>query len=110
MTWFGGSRHHDESNIIRRLLQVGNQAAKGKLPNENGIILWCRQYNVVKRVWTPYVCLGRLAYHSHEPGSRPLRFVMTLLDFDRLNQHPDKTVRQTFQDIVIAHQKSGNKI
>lgn len=100
MTWFGGSRMHDESNVILRLLRVGQRAKDGQLPSTDGIILWCRQYCPEKRSFGPYVCLGRLAYHRHAPGSRPLQFVWSLLDYDRLVNHEQAEVRKMFQSIA----------
>ena len=97
ITWFGGSRMHDESPIIQQLLRVGMQATISK---SSGIVLWCRTYRTETKGFGPYTCLGRLAYQSHVVGSSPLSFVWNLLDFERLNEHPNETVRQTFQELV----------
>ena len=85
VTWFGGSRMHDESPVIHKLLQ-------GESSN---IILWCRRYQKEVKNFTPYVCFGRMGYNSHVPGSRPLSFVWDLLDYDALKN--DSVVRDTFE-------------
>uniref|UniRef100_A0A7S2XW82 Uncharacterized protein n=1 Tax=Attheya septentrionalis TaxID=420275 RepID=A0A7S2XW82_9STRA len=114
MTWFGGSRMHDESPVIQRLIKVGqqqqeqNNVAKNNEHN-GGIVLWCRLYDSSSspKGFRPYTCLGRVAYHSHQPGTRPIQFVWTLLDYDQLVQYSgqpkDKTDSPSmFQRIVDA--------
>jgi hypothetical protein len=98
ITWFGGSRMHDESPVIQQLLRVGLQATATS--KSSGIVLWCRTYRTETKGFGPYTCLGRLAYQSHAVGSSPLSFVWNLLDFERLKEHPDETVRQTFEELV----------
>jgi hypothetical protein len=97
ITWFGGSRMHDESPVIQQLLRVGREATTCK---SSGIVLWCRTYRTATKGFGPYTCLGRLAYQSHAVGSSPLSFVWNLLDFERLKEHPDETVRQSFKELV----------
>ena len=87
VTWFGGSRMHDESPVIHKLLQ-------GESSN---IILWCRRYQKEVKNFTPYVCFGRMGYNSHVPGSRPLSFVWDLLDYNALKNHIDLVVRDKFE-------------
>lgn len=96
ITWFGGSRMHDETPVVQRLLKLGCQT------QENSIILWCRRYEDEKKTFGPYVCLGRLAYHSHVPGSYPLSFIWTLQDYAALLNHSDKAVGQRFHGFVDA--------
>jgi len=86
MTWYGGSRMKEESPVIQKLISIGKSAANGDLPESCGIVLWYRMYNIEKRNFEPYSCLGRLSYHSHESGSQPIQFVWNLLDYDRLKQ------------------------
>jgi hypothetical protein len=86
MTWYGGSRMREESPVIQKLISIGQGAKTGKNPDSCGIILFYRMYNLAKRVFEPYTCLGRLSYDSHEIGSQPIRFVWNLLDFDILKQ------------------------
>jgi len=93
---------HEETKVIRRLLRVGKAVASEERDSSDGIILWCRRYDASKKSHTPYVCLGRLSYRSHEPGSRPLKFVWNLMDYDRLVNHKDENVRNTFQEFVSA--------
>lgn len=101
ITWFGGSRMHDDTPVVQQLLSSGT-TNKNKAPSSSSsiIVLWCRRYEQEKKNFSPYVCLGRLAYHSHVPGSYPLSFVWTLLDHDGLTTHSDESVRQTFQKLV----------
>ena len=77
VTWFGGSRLHDAAPVVQRLT---NNASS--LSSSNNIVLWSRQYD--GKTFTPYQCLGRLRYVSHEPGSQPLAFCFRLLDYERL--------------------------
>jgi hypothetical protein len=114
LTWFGGSRMHDDTSVIQKLLRIGNESrinstpddtaanstAKVKNDDGSGIVLWCRHYNPHAKTYHPYTCLGRLSYESHVPGSQPLEFVWNLLDYDRLIQHEDKDVRARFQEII----------
>lgn len=93
---------HDETNVIRRLLRVGKSVANGKNDSSNGLVLWVRSYDTSKKAHTPYVCLGRLSYHSHEPGSQPLKFVWNLVDYDGLVNHKDVQVREMFADMLNA--------
>lgn len=58
VTWFGGSRMHNETAAICKLKRVGS--ASNLLP-ENGIVLWCRQYIPAKKTFSSYVCMGRLS-------------------------------------------------
>ncbi|CAJ1962945.1 unnamed protein product [Cylindrotheca closterium] len=104
ITWFGGSRMHDESPVIMKLLKMGQDttttttttATTGK-SSSSQIVLWCRKYQVQTKQFTPYVCFGRLGYESHEPGSHPLSFVWNLLDYQRLKNHSETQIRERFQ-------------
>lgn len=95
VTWFGGSRMHDESPVIHKLIQYG-QRDDDKVAND--IILWCRRYQTTTdtKQFTPYVCFGRLTYHSHVPQSHPLKFIWNLVDYEGLKNHSDATVRKRF--------------
>lgn len=93
---------HDETNIIRRLLRVAHAVADGQNDSSDGLVLWCRRYDASQKGFTPYVCLGRLSYHSHEFGSRPLKFVWNLVDYDGLVNHVDESVRNIFQEFIDA--------
>lgn len=98
ITWFGGKRMHDETNVIQKLIRVGMAAANQELDPSNGIVLWVRQELAEKKgSFGPYHCLGRLAYSSHEPGSSPLSFVWTLMDYDRLLAEKSEAVREILQ-------------
>ena len=95
MTWFGGSRMHDETPVVQTLLKVGQGP-----PEKSTIVLWCRQWILEKKTFSPYTCLGRCSYVSHIPDSSPLSFVWNLVDYDRLVSHPDKQTRETFQELI----------
>ena len=95
ITWFGGSKMHDNSPVIHKLLKYGRDAATTK--EDSKIILWCRRYQVDVKRFTPYMCCGRLGYHSHMPGSHPLSFVWNLLDCEGLKHHDDLAVRERFE-------------
>jgi hypothetical protein len=96
VTWFGGSRMHDESPVIHKLLQYGQQDDKVDNEPHSDIILWCRRYQTDTKQFTPYVCFGRLTYHSHVPQSHPLKFIWNLVDYDGLKNHSDAAVRERF--------------
>jgi hypothetical protein len=99
ITWFGGSRMDDNSPIIQSLIRIGKkttskatssstaatsqQQAEGKEDGE-AIVLWCRQYDKSTKTFSPYVCFGRMGYHSHVVGSYPVSFVWNLIDYDEL--------------------------
>ena len=116
VTWFGGSRMHDESPVIKDLIRVGYEQRKQQqrvppatsvgesssaLPSSaGGIVLWCRLYNDGTKKFCPYICLGRLSYESHVPGSSPLSFVWKLMDFDALQNHDDQLVRRQFEQVI----------
>ena len=107
ITWFGGSRMHDQSPVIQRLIRVGNRDHTQSWDDNGitasfGIVLWCRRFVQSKKNFSPYVCLGRLSYSSHEPGSRPLSFVWNLVDYEKLVDHPDTNIRASFHEIVKA--------
>jgi hypothetical protein len=89
---------HDETKLIKKLIHVGRTASTGELDESDGLVLWCRQYNKETKSHGPYLCLGRLGYKTHFPGSRPLKFVWTLLDFDLL------TKQRAFREMVSANQ------
>jgi hypothetical protein len=98
MTWFGGSRMYDGTPVIEKLIRWGREATD----SSSKIILWCRRFEAERKGFGPYVCLGRLSYQSHEPGSHPLAFVWNLLDSHRLSHHAHVKVRETFQQFMGA--------
>ena len=99
ITWFGGSRMQDDTPVVQRLLRLGKAAS----PSSSSIILWCRRYEAEKKTYSPYVCLGRLGYQSHVPGSYPLSFVWMLLDYSALKDHRDKSVGKRFQQFITGN-------
>lgn len=88
MTWFGGSKMRIDSPTIQRLLDIGKRASKGDLSDSCGIVLWYRLYDVSKKKFQPYSCLGRLGYHCHHDdeseSSHPVKIIFNLLDYKYL--------------------------
>jgi hypothetical protein len=95
VTWFGGSRMHEKTPAIQRLMHEG-AILSSSTTTLSCIVLWCRRYQPTCKTFTPYTCMGRLGYHSHEAGSRPLAFCWNLIDYDRLVKHADLKVRENF--------------
>ena len=96
ITWFGGSKMYDDSPVIQKLLKLGKDATK----SESNIVLWIRRYDAKSKKFTPYICMGRLSYDSHMPGSHPLAFVCNLIDADLLKNHPDVLVKEEYQTLI----------
>ena len=103
VTWFGGSRMHEETPVIQRLLTIGKMVQ----PHGGGVVLWCRRYIKERKTFEPYTCLGRLSYVSHDPMSRPLVFIWKLDDYDHISNHSDETRLEKFQSIVHGHHQQG---
>lgn len=62
ITWFGGSRMHDGTPVIQKLLQVGaNNNYESHTGQSSGVVLWCRLYDHQHKTFQPYICLGRLS-------------------------------------------------
>jgi len=68
VTWFGGSRMHNGTPVIRKLVRVGQDPNLEK-SSDKGIILWCRKYNPETKGFSAYACLGRLAVSSAVVGA-----------------------------------------
>lgn len=101
---------HEGSRVILRLLSVGKRANEGMLPDSDGIVLWCRLYDSEAKQFRPYVCLGRVGYHSHVPGTRPVQFVWNLLDFEKMAKGGggnDKICPSKFDEIIGSFCTSG---
>lgn len=95
ITWFGGSRMYDDSPVIHKLLKLGKDVT-----GTSNIVLWVRKYDANSKKFTPYICLGRLSYHSHQPGSHPLAFVWNLIDTDLLKSHSDSAVKEQYESLI----------
>jgi len=101
MTWFGGSRMHDGTHGIQNLIRVGRKARNGTLDEADGIILWVRVHDPSRKGFTPYVCLGRVCYDTHAPGTRPIEFVLKLLDYDELKDSQSGNKEMSlFEEII----------
>jgi hypothetical protein len=73
VTWYGGSRMHDATNVIVQLVRAGlriaqttstaqNDLVDGRKEDETAaIVLWCREYDPIQKSFGAYVCLGRLS-------------------------------------------------
>eukprot|EP00559_Dactyliosolen_fragilissimus_P005863 CAMPEP_0184859738 /NCGR_PEP_ID=MMETSP0580-20130426/4727_1 /TAXON_ID=1118495 /ORGANISM="Dactyliosolen fragilissimus" /LENGTH=292 /DNA_ID=CAMNT_0027356541 /DNA_START=449 /DNA_END=1324 /DNA_ORIENTATION=+ len=75
MTWFGGSRMYNESPVIQHLIETGKRASSNDLKDTDGIILWCRKFDKERKVFEPYICLGRVGYSTHNSASHPIEFI-----------------------------------
>ena len=95
ITWFGGSRMYDHSPVIHKLLRLGKEATK----STSRIVLWVRKYDAKSKKFTPYICLGRLSYHSHQPGSHPLAFVWDLIDASFLKINSEASTREQYENL-----------
>ena len=105
VTWYGGSRMHEGTPAIQRLLSVAKQqqlytTGKSGSGKGGGIVLWCRRYIKERKAFEPYTCLGRLSYVSHTPHSRQLAFLWKLEDFESIQNHSDESRRRTFRSMV----------
>jgi hypothetical protein len=96
ITWFGGSRMVDDSPVVEKLIRWGKEATD----SSSKIVLWCRQFDSDQNRFHPYVCLGRLSYDSHKPGSYPLTFVWSLLDAERMQLSGNSAVRENFSKFL----------
>ena len=74
ITWFGGSKMHEESEVIKRLIKIGQNSYKG----DDKIILF------VRKEGENYVCLGRLVHVDYNLDVSPVTFRWQLLDYDSL--------------------------
>lgn len=99
ITWFGGSRMDEWSPVMQKLLGWGLSARSSDLAQ---LVLWCRRYDKNQKKFLPYVCLGRLSYHSHIAESYPVSVVWNLLDSERLRKNENPLVRESFQQILNA--------
>lgn len=105
VTWFGGSRMWEDSPAIQSLIAMETEAI-ATIPS--AIVLWCRLplnngdgNGVPSSSMGPYVCLGRLAYHSHDHGSHPVAFTWRLIDYNSLaGATVDSETRERFKGIV----------
>ena len=77
ITWFGGSKMHEESEVIKRLIKLGESSYKG----DENIILF------VRKEGESYVCLGRLAHINYQLNLSPVTFKWRLLDYDALKHN-----------------------
>jgi hypothetical protein len=107
ITWFGGSRMREETPVVQKLLTLGKSGAAddsstsmSSSTSSSMLILWCRRYNRTTKSFLPYICLGRLSYHSHVPDSYPVSFVWNLLDYDKLVNSTKASVREQFQQCL----------
>lgn len=82
ISWFGGSKMTEDTPVIQRLIDM-NVTAISK--EQDAVILWVRYCMETSSTLSPYICLGRCGYENHVIGSRPLKFSLSLLDYDKLN-------------------------
>jgi len=70
LSWFGGSRHHEDSPVVQRLL------------TEKNVMLFVRFEK------EGYSCLGRLATVKALLDRHPVSFLFRLLDYERVKELP----------------------
>ena len=73
ITWYGGSKMHEESDVVKRLITAGNV----KTENDSVILF-------VRLEGESYACLGRCAHRSYVLDKHPIEFEWELLDYDRM--------------------------
>ncbi len=83
VSWFGGSKMHEESDVIKRLVKTGTKiddekVFTGFLPADDTLLLFVRLPE------EGYACLGRLAHVSYTLDKHPVEFEWELLDYDRM--------------------------
>jgi len=71
MMWFGGSKMHKDSKVIKRLVAM-NSSVSGDC---------CMLF--VRFEGAPYACLGRLRWIGLDLLSSPVKIKWELLDYDR---------------------------
>jgi len=81
ITWFGGSRVYEDSEITKRLLAYGNPQKDPKHPES--IVLFVRLRG------ESYCCLGRLEHREYNLTKHPIAFTWVLRDFDTLKEKRD---------------------
>jgi hypothetical protein len=91
MSWFGGSRMTEHSEVVQRLVRAGSKDGSSVTHVvDDQIILFVRLEG------ENYSCFGRLKIVSCELERSPVKFVWELLDFDRLkNEEQMKRVLKT---------------
>lgn len=83
ITWFGGSKVHEESDIIKRLISLGKKSDTPTTPVSDSILLFARLQG------ESYCCLGRLSHAKYDLKSHPVSFLWSLQDFDKIKSTKD---------------------
>ena len=94
ITWYGGSRMHEESDVVKRLVSAGGHKKDGAVVDDatdrgtggggggddvdDVVVLFVRLEG------ESYTCLGRLAHVSYALDKHPIEFEWELLDYDRM--------------------------
>ncbi|GAX15191.1 hypothetical protein FisN_12Lh109 [Fistulifera solaris] len=98
VSWFGGSRMHENTPVIQKLKTIGLKADLEKSSSE-GIVLWCRTFVSDQKTFSPYVCLGRLSLLTVDPSSQPVKFVWNLMDYEALSSSSSKDGKHIIRDL-----------
>jgi len=93
ISWFGGSKATEDTPVIQRLIHMNADAIS---KDHDAVILWVRYSLGTSSTLSPYICLGRCGYEHHVSGSRPLKFTLSLLDYDKLNLLTLKKIASQF--------------
>lgn len=83
ISWFGGSKMHEESDVVKRLVKAGarnevEKAVAASMSVDDALLLFVRLPE------EGYACLGRLAHVSYTLDKHPVEFEWELLDYDRM--------------------------
>ena len=88
VSWFGGSRMHKETPIIKKLVKWSRQKQTSQIHdlNDSGgsqaVVMWCRFVDGSNT--EPYYFMGRCGYVTHDEDTHPIPFRFKLVDYDRI--------------------------
>jgi len=87
ISWYGGSRMHEESEVVKRLISAGGRKTDGAGDDGDddgdAVVLFVRLEG------ESYACLGRLAHITYKLDKQPIEFEWELLDYDRMKDSED---------------------
>jgi len=75
--WYGGSRMHEDSPIVQRLIKAG-----GGGTSKDAVLLFVRLEG------QNYVCFGRVQHSQYDLQRDPISIQWRLQDYDRLKNTP----------------------
>jgi hypothetical protein len=78
MTWYGGSRMHEDSDVVQRLVASANASVSTLSKSKNTVILFVRLDG------EPYCCFGPVRAHKFNLKRSPVAFTWELLLWEQL--------------------------